>query len=242
LREKDYPLPPAFNHAFDASSRLAFEIEPSFYRRENFEEVLTRAGRYPQGDELKKHIDPRTYDYLRRILARSKLSEQKIAGYRPWFIAFLLQDPRHLGFYSALGVESFFSRRALANKKPITGLESYREHLDVFAGLSDRESEAYVLESFINLDRTNSGSSDVLDSWRRGDVQAVWQTLREDFRDFPAMEARLVDNRNRNWIPKIEKYLHSGQTYFVVVGAGHMGGPNGLLALLKARGCKIEQL
>jgi uncharacterized protein YbaP (TraB family) len=40
----------------------------------------------------------------------------------------------------------------------------------------------------------------------------------------------------------IEGYLRSGKTYFVVVGAGHMGGSGGLLALLRARGYRIEQL
>jgi uncharacterized protein YbaP (TraB family) len=48
--------------------------------------------------------------------------------------------------------------------------------------------------------------------------------------------------RNQNWVPKIDGYLRRGDKYFVVVGAGHIGGPNGLLALLKARRCKIEQL
>ena len=52
----------------------------------------------------------------------------------------------------------------------------------------------------------------------------------------------MVEARNRNWIPKIEGYLRSGQTYFVVVGAAHMGGPSGVLALLRERGFKIEQL
>jgi TraB family protein len=40
----------------------------------------------------------------------------------------------------------------------------------------------------------------------------------------------------------IENYLRSDQIYFVVVGAAHMGGPDGLLTLLRSRGCKIEQL
>ena len=53
---------------------------------------------------------------------------------------------------------------------------------------------------------------------------------------------RLIDVRNQNWLPKIDSYLRGGQTYFVVVGAGHIGGPTGLLALLKTRGCKVEQL
>src|SRR5438876_247263 len=53
---------------------------------------------------------------------------------------------------------------------------------------------------------------------------------------------RRLDGRNHNWIPKIENYLRSGQVYFVVVGAAHMGGSSGLLALLRQGGCKIEQL
>jgi uncharacterized protein YbaP (TraB family) len=56
------------------------------------------------------------------------------------------------------------------------------------------------------------------------------------------MGERLLDARNRKWIPKIESYLRSGQIYFVVAGAGHMGGPNGVLAFLRERGYKIEQL
>jgi uncharacterized protein YbaP (TraB family) len=43
-------------------------------------------------------------------------------------------------------------------------------------------------------------------------------------------------------MPKIEGYLRSGQTQMVVVGFAHLGGPGGLLALLKKRGYQLEQL
>jgi hypothetical protein len=66
--------------------------------------------------------------------------------------------------------------------------------------------------------------------------------VRDSFRDFPSLGRRLIDVRNRNWLPKIEDCVRSGQTYFVVVGAGHIGGADGVLALLRARGYKIEQL
>ena len=49
-------------------------------------------------------------------------------------------------------------------------------------------------------------------------------------------------DRNRNWIPRIEAYMRDPKAYFVVVGAAHLGGPNGLLAMLKVRGYTIEQL
>jgi uncharacterized protein YbaP (TraB family) len=43
-------------------------------------------------------------------------------------------------------------------------------------------------------------------------------------------------------MPKIERELHSGKTCFVVVGAAHLGGPAGLVNLLRERGYKLEQL
>jgi uncharacterized protein YbaP (TraB family) len=81
-----------------------------------------------------------------------------------------------------------------------------------------------------------------MEAWRRGDADTVAHMTHDSFRDFPSFSDRLIGIRNRNWIPKIEGYLRSGETVFLVVGAGHLGGPDGLLTLLRSRGCKTEQL
>jgi uncharacterized protein YbaP (TraB family) len=99
-----------------------------------------------------------------------------------------------------------------------------------------------LLILFINAGQSGTGNDDIVKAWRRGDVDALARMLRESFRDFPSLGSRLIGVRNRNWLPKIENYLRSGHTYFVVVGAGHMGGPDGLLAMLRARGYKTEQI
>ena len=90
--------------------------------------------------------------------------------------------------------------------------------------------------------REGPNGATLITAWRRGDAETLNRVVRESFQDFPSLAKRLIDVRNVNWLPKIDGYLRSGKTYFVVVGAGHIGGPNGLLVLLKARGCKIEQL
>ena len=238
LRRSDYPLPAAFDRACDASSRFSFEIDDN--QADAFSTGFDKAGRYPKGDELKKHVDPRTYEYLRRVLARSKLSPESIARFRPWFLALMLETPGLEGFTSNLGVENYLTRRA--RSKPATHLESTGEHIGVFSGLNDRESEACLLISFITLERDGPESIRALAAWRRGDAETVFRSTMSGYRDFPALGERLLGARNRNWIPKIEGYLHSGKVYFVVAGAAHMGGPSGLLALLKARGYLIEQL
>ena len=241
LRSTDYPLPDAYNVAFDAASRLVFEIDPKDSAA-GYKEI-TEAGQYPKGDSLKNHVDPRTYDYLRRFFALRNVSEDKFSGFRPWYIDVLLESPPPQ--LASLGVERFLWRRAIANGKPVSGLESRHEHNAIFTNLSERDSEAVLLLLFINLghaSEANGKGSSMIDTWRRGDADALARQLREGYRDYPSFYDRLINARNRNWIPKIEGFLHSGHTYFVVAGAGHMGGPDGLIALLRNRGNQVEQL
>lgn len=237
LRARDYPLPVSYQRAFDASTRLAFETDPG--TMEAASKGLIKAGQYPKGDSLKNHVDPRTYAYVRRFFALAGVPEQKFNTYRPWLIDVMLESPPKENY--ELGVERFLKRKAVAAHKPIAGLESVQEHIAPFVGLNDREGEALLLIHFINLGRSDHPSGDILTSWRRGDADALARLMRDAFQDFPSFGDRIIGQRNRRWIPKIEEYLKSGQTYFVVAGAGHMGGNDGVVALLRNRGYTIEQ-
>ena len=141
-----------------------------------------------------------------------------------------------------LGIEQYLARRAAANSKPVSGLESPKAHNAFLVDLGDRESEAFLLILFINAAREGPNADKMISAWRHGDAETLHRIVHNSFQDFPSLGRRLIDVRNRNWLPTIDGYLRSGHTYFVVVGGGNMGGPNGLLPLLKARGCKIEQL
>jgi uncharacterized protein YbaP (TraB family) len=239
LRKSDYPLPAAYNRAFDSSSRLAFEVEPKALASSSA--GLAKAGNYPKGDSLKNHVDPRTYDYLRRLFGLMRVPEQKFSRYRPWMLVLMLSSPSMRGLSEDLGVDEFIMKRARANGKQMVGLESAGEHSAVFSGLTDRQSEALLLITFIPL-KNESGDQDTMNAWLRGDVDELARTTRAAYQEFPAFGERILGARNRNWMPKLESYLKSGQTYFVVVGAAHLGGGDGLLAMLRARNYKVERL
>jgi uncharacterized protein YbaP (TraB family) len=238
LRTTDYPLPAAYQRAFDSSSRLVFETEPK--TMEAASKGLSKAGQYGKGDSLKNHVDPRTYAYLKRYFGLIGIPEQKFNTYRPWLIAALLESAPKQNFM--LGVERFFQNKAAAAHKPIESLESIQEHMAPFVSLNERESEALLLIHFINLGRTDLPSRDMMGLWRRGDADALARQMHEGYQEFPAFADRLLGQRNRRWIPKIEGYLKSGQVYFVIAGAGHMGGSDGVVALLRSRGYTVEQL
>ena len=238
LRSSDYPLPAAYNRAFDASERIVFEVEPKAL--EGAGDALIKAGHYPKGDSLKNHVDPRTYDYLRGVFALMKIPESKYSQCRPWLLVLLLDSPQS-GVSDELGVDEFLTKRARANSKPAFGLETAREHSAVFSGLTDKHSEALLLVSLIPPSGGGDNGS-VMAAWRRGDVDALTRMTRGSFADFPAFGDRILSARNRNWMPKLEEYLRGGKTYFVVVGAAHLGGGDGLLAMLRTRGYRIEKL
>jgi uncharacterized protein YbaP (TraB family) len=237
LRTSDYPLPAPYQRAFEASSHIVFETDPR--TMEAASKGLIKAGQYGKGDNLKNHVDPRTYAYVRRYFALSGVPEQKFNTYRPWLIDAMLESPPKENFM--LGVERFLKGKAEAAHKSIGGLESVQEHIAAFVGLNDRESEALLLIHFINLGRTDLGSVDLLAAWRRGDADLLARRMHDAYVDFPAFGDRLIGQRNRRWIPKIEEYIKSGQVYFVVAGAGHMGGNDGVVALLRSRGYTVQQ-
>ena len=239
LRKSDFPLPTAYMTAFNASSRMALEVDAKALKEST--ESLLKAGKYRHGDSLKNHVDPRTYAYMRRLFGLMNVPEETFAQFRPWFIVVLLQARSLHHAFPEEGVDDFFLKRAVKRSMPVVGLESVEEHVSVFSGLSDRESEILLLVNFIPS-ATAGGDDNVTKAWRRGDADLLAARMRRDSADFPAFNERMLDARNRAWLPKVEKFLASGHTYFVLVGAGHLGGNNGLPALLRAKGYQVEQL
>ena len=75
----------------------------------------------------------------------------------------------------------------------------------------------------------------ILSAWQEGEADKMYEISVQSSLDHPELEAqlnRLLDDRNVAMVKKIDSYLATADTYFVVVGALHMGGPRGILRLL----------
>jgi uncharacterized protein YbaP (TraB family) len=56
------------------------------------------------------------------------------------------------------------------------------------------------------------------------------------------LDEYLLHNRHPGMLKKLESYLASGEIHFVAVGALHLVGPRGLIALLRQKGFAVKQL
>jgi uncharacterized protein YbaP (TraB family) len=78
--------------------------------------------------------------------------------------------------------------------------------------------------------------------WKAGVASGIEASLAEMQKEWSEIYKSLVTDRNAAWMPQIEEYLASGQVVFVIVGAAHLYGPDGLLIQLRNSGCIVEKL
>ena len=245
LRPSDYPFPKAYEQAYAASSQLAFETDLTIGGKQ-WNKAMGMAALYPMNGKLKDHVDPRTYAYILRVIGHTHGStepEKRIEHFRPWAIAFMLESPGGIqGISTQYGVEPYFIQKAKHDHKPMAGLVPFNEHIAVFGKMNDADSEAVLLLAFIHLNTGGKTFERMVDTWKRGDIDAVEKMEEDEFSDAPSVRRRMLTDRNQRWLPKLEDDLRSGKTCMAIVGTAHMAGEEGLPALLQAKGYKVEQL
>jgi uncharacterized protein YbaP (TraB family) len=163
---------------------------------------------------------------------------------QPWVLGMQLIELQYaqLGFDPAQGVEQQLQHRAQGDHKAISGLETVDEQLGVLQGMSYPD-QARFLDMIVTDMKDVEGETDsVVRAWRSGDSAKLAALLGDEYKSFPALYRTLVTDRNKRWVPQIERLLHSSQDYFVVVGALHLVGDGGLLELMRRDGFKAEQV
>ena len=96
-------------------------------------------------------------------------------------------------------------------------------------------------ESLIGHNEFNAELISLMSAWLAGDDEALAQLFSDRDRhssEYREFQYRLVNQRNVSFAQKIETFLASPGTYFVLVGAAHLGGSDGVVRLLDARGHK----
>ena len=102
-----------------------------------------------------------------------------------------------------------------------------------------------LLLTLKDLQRAAQEVDQLVQAWKSGDMKGmeaiIAKSPKEDLRLTPVYE-KLINDRNRKMLSKIEDYLKGNATYFVVVGAAHLVGEKGIVEALLKKGYRVEQL
>lgn len=245
LRQENYPLNPGIEKAFDQSNILVVEANISDPRGVDPQKLIESAS-YPENDSLEKHVSKETYEDIKKKIGKLDISPELITRQKPWFLAITLESLQliKLGLDPKYGVDIYFISKSQGKKK-ILELESLDEQINLLSNLSDSDQEIFLLYTLRDLNIVGEEINNLIKSWITGDAKNIESILMKSVKENPKLSPifeKFINERNMKMAIKIDNYLKTKDTYFVVVGAGHLIGDKGIIKILKDKGYLVEQL
>jgi uncharacterized protein YbaP (TraB family) len=172
--------------------------------------------------------------------------EAMLEPMQPWFVSATLEMVPMLkdGYDPASGIDLKLLAESKREQKRIMGFETMSDQLHMMADVPQAEQVAMLHEQLTELDKSAADINELVAAWERGDVEKIASIdNRELAEKHPAEYKRMVVDRNTRWAATLDSVLKDPTTgtVFVVVGAGHLAGPDSLLKMLEKDGWKIER-
>ncbi|MDP3716403.1 MAG: TraB/GumN family protein [Acidobacteriota bacterium] len=243
LTPEFYPLSADINKAFAASRTLVEELDlDELNDPAQMMSALSKA-MLSDGRTLDQIVAPSTFAEVSKRAEKAGLPMMALQRMKPWLVAITLMGPtlQAAGFKAELGVDKHFFDRAKEAGLKRQALETLSYQLDRFDQLSPRLQEDMLISSMKELDTQVGNVRELAQQWAAGDVKALEASLLVSFEGSRELYDRLLVERNHNWVPHVETCLQQDAGCFIVVGAAHLVGPDGLPTLLLAKGYKVTQ-
>lgn len=238
LRQEDYPLPSAYDIAYEDSSRLFFEIDMEEMNDPKTIKRMQKLGTYSSRDSLRRHVSPGTFRLLAAHLTSRGLPTLLFEQMKPGLLSINLSsmEAMRMGARADLGLEVKYHQKSLKDGKPSAGLETVEFQVTLFDKLNDREQDRMLRATLEKIDDMQKILKGLIDAWKVGDTKKMDKLLNEEFMEDPKLKSLLIDKRNQSWIPKIEQAFLGSENVLFIVGTGHLIGKGSVIDLLQKRG------
>jgi len=244
LKSDAYPLSQAIEQAFGDSTKLVLEVNLDSLNSPDAQQMILSKALLPEGKTLNEILSPATYQTVRQKVEALGLDIEALKRMKPWFLSLSLvaMKVQQLGYNAQHGVDQHFFERARKAKKEVLGLETADFQINLLDSLPAKTQEEALLQTLKELDQFETEFEQLVRAWAAGQESQLDKLLLESFKEYPEVYAKLISERNRNWLPKIESHFQGGNKTLVVVGAAHLVGRDGVVELLKRKGYSVEQL
>jgi hypothetical protein len=234
---------PQIDAALQAADVFVFEIPMDATQTADIQAFVKQNGYLPPGTALPSLLDSDTRKDYDAALNLTHVPPEKITKMRPWLALLVLETgivtEQHLS--AEAGVDRQVYAVALGHKgAEIRPLETAEQQLRLLMP-EDQSLEVQEFDAGLKdlLNETTS-VNDLVNAWAQGHVAKLNDLMNSGFKENPRAEKTLFDDRNRAWVKKLEAMLNEKHTVFVTVGAGHLAGPKGVPALLRADGYRVD--
>jgi uncharacterized protein YbaP (TraB family) len=237
LCREDYVWTPAMRRSLLATKEVCFEMDmddPSLMM-EVAMGMIDRSGK-----TLEDYFTKSDYDLVERFVKDSLgMSMTMFRQMKPAALQSLFAT-RAVTCASPVSYEVNIMEEAKKQNKKITGLEKASEQLALF----DKLNADSVVKELVGMVKDYSGERREFDrmlaAYKRQDLPQLYEIIEASKISGEDLNSFLYD-RNRKWILRMEDKMEQNPVFFAV-GAGHLWGDNGVIALLRKEGYTVSSI
>lgn len=234
--------PPAFERAIKTADDIWFELPIDPATEQQTLQIAGQLGVLGPDQSLFKMLPPPMSQRMLRVAKAYRADPIVLDRMKPWLAEVVLSGAafRKVGADGQDGVE-----KAVSSEVPATAVrrafETPREQLEILAGGAWDEQVASLAETLKEMEEKPDEFAVLVRAWMAGDVEALDREALEPLRKAaPTLFRRLVSDRNARWTQVLDQRLKGHGRTVVVVGMGHLIGPGGVPARLRALGYQVE--
>jgi len=243
-----FDLPDAADRSLEKVERVTFEIDMKDMTNFSTQLSLMTKAMMAGGKTLKDLLSPEDYTFVHQKLADKGMSGGMLERMKPLFLSTMLGSDEAgpaPGNNKMTSVEMEVYRVVRRQKLESAGLETAAYQMSVFDSIP-YAAQAKMLVDGLRAAENATGQAagedeltTMLRMYRDQDIAAMQAMIGSEDSGMAGYEDILLNNRNRNWIPIMGRMMKEKPTLFAV-GAGHLGGPHGVVAGLRSAGYRVE--
>jgi uncharacterized protein YbaP (TraB family) len=218
------------------------EFVPDRYSRERFLE----ASMFLDRQTLEDKIGTEDFERAVEVLAPTGLAREAVNKLKPWGVLLNLRNPRQAERGTPL--DSQLLELARLRRLPLSQIEGVEEQIFTFDEFPMDSQVALLKHSLAHREELAELAERTLEAYLERDLAAIWR-LREQFAarhpqiaaHQAVMTKRVVHDRSVVMAFRMQRQLRRGDA-FVALGALHLYGTKGVLALLEADGYRADRV
>ena len=232
-------LPQKAINALEATNQLYLELDMD---DPSLQQSMMQGMMMKDGKTMASLVSAEDFKIVDAFLVKQLgFSAQMLNTFKPFMISAMLY-PKMIDC-EMQSIEQKLMDVTKEQKEEVFGLESVAEQMKVFDAIPyDIQMKELVKTAKTDLEKDKKEMELFMEIYKSEDINAMYKATQESENEITSkFEEILLSNRNKNWIPIIEKVAKEKATFFGV-GAGHLGGEMGVIQLLQKKGYKVEAI
>lgn len=234
--------PPPLAEAVKAADDVWFELPIDSATETETAQLAARLGLLPPDQSLFRLLPPADAERLMRVAKLYAVDLAVLDRLQPWLADVALSGAAYQKAGAGVqdGVEKAVAAQVPASARK-RAFETPREQVEILAGAPRAEQLASLSETIKSMEDDPDEFAILVKAWMAGDLKALDEEALEPIRKVsPTLFRRLVSDRNARWTLTLDERLKGQGRTVVVVGMGHLIGPDGVPARLRALGYTVE--